>query len=209
MGVPVAATPVAGDWLVDPAWWRRQPVRLQEMVEAHARDRPLDPALPVETLRRPLGLPDRSLVAPLVAPPLMAADGRVGLLASGPSGPAALPGPVRHAVAQVRADLARHPFRAPEAGRLAALGLGPRELAAAARAGALVRLAGGIVLSPPAVADAARLLDLESRASRAMARRSPVRPTPYRIEENHGGPMSGDGVLTVPSCRALPLGSRS
>ena len=158
MGVPVTATPAAGDWLADPDWWRRQQVRLRELVEAHARDRPLEPTVPLETLRRALGLPDRSLVTALVAPPMVAADGRVGLRASGPSGPAALPGPVRQAVAQVRADLARHPFRAPEAGRLAALGLGPRELAAAARAGALVRLAGEIVLSPPAVADAARQL---------------------------------------------------
>jgi selenocysteine-specific elongation factor len=58
---------------------------------------------------------------------------------------------VAQAVSRVRDDLASAPFQAPEAGRLASLGLGPRELAAAVRAGALLRVADGVVLLPDAV----------------------------------------------------------
>jgi selenocysteine-specific elongation factor len=65
---------------------------------------------------------------------------------------------VARAVEGVRADLAGRPFHAPEAGRLAELGLGPRELAAAVRAGALLRVADGIVLLPDALEEAAAVL---------------------------------------------------
>jgi hypothetical protein len=54
----------------------------------------------------------------------------------------------------VLADLGRAPFAAPEAHRLAELGLGRRELAAAVRAGALLRVTDGIYLRPGADADA-------------------------------------------------------
>jgi selenocysteine-specific elongation factor len=50
--------------------------------------------------------------------------------------------------------LADAPFDAPEATRLLELGLGHRELAAAARTGALLVLAGGVVLLPDAPARA-------------------------------------------------------
>ncbi|GAA3098411.1 hypothetical protein GCM10017687_06550 [Streptomyces echinatus] len=70
----------------------------------------------------------------------------------------ALPAPVRAAVDALRRDLARAPFRAPEAGRLAELGLDRRALAAAAAAGALLRIAEGIVLLPGADADATAVL---------------------------------------------------
>ncbi|MBC8093074.1 MAG: SelB C-terminal domain-containing protein, partial [Pseudonocardia sp.] len=48
------------------------------------------------------------------------------------------------------ADLARDPFAAPDAGRLAELGLGPRQLASLVRAGELLRIADGVVLLPDA-----------------------------------------------------------
>ena len=80
--------------------------------------------------------------------------GRVGLAGRD----TALPEPVARAVERVRADLAGGPFRAPEADRLAELGLGPREMAAAVRAGALLRLADSVVLLPGAVDDAAAVL---------------------------------------------------
>jgi selenocysteine-specific elongation factor len=69
-----------------------------------------------------------------------------------------LPEAVSRAVRQVRADLAAHPFRAPEAARLAELGLGPRAIGAAVRAGALVRITDGIVLAPGAPDEAAGIL---------------------------------------------------
>ena len=61
-------------------------------------------------------------------------------------------------VAELESRLAATPFRAPEAADLAALQLGVRELAAAARAGRLLRLADGVVLLPGAPALAMREL---------------------------------------------------
>jgi selenocysteine-specific elongation factor len=65
---------------------------------------------------------------------------------------------VRAAVAAVVADLQAAPFVAPEAARLAELGLGARELAAAVRAGALLDVGGGIVLRPGADDEALAVL---------------------------------------------------
>jgi selenocysteine-specific elongation factor len=152
MGIAVRSTPVAGDWLADPDWWSDQRKRLREHVDRYAADHPLQPAAQVEELRQALDLPDRRLVEALVTPPLVAADGRIGVPATG------LPEAVSRAVRQVRADLAAHPFRAPEAARLAELGLGPRAIGAAVRAGALVRITDGIVLAPGAPDEAAGIL---------------------------------------------------
>jgi selenocysteine-specific elongation factor len=63
---------------------------------------------------------------------------------------AALPPGVQKALDALRADLRRHPFLAPEAARLAELGLGPRQLASLVRGGALLRVADGVVLLPGA-----------------------------------------------------------
>jgi selenocysteine-specific elongation factor len=122
-------------------------------VADYATAHPIETGAPVEALRQLLDLPDRALVTALVTAPLVARGGRVGRAA-----PAGLPDPVARAVDRVRADLAGHPFLAPEAGRLTELGLGPREIAAAVRAGTLLRVADGIVLLPDAVDVAARVL---------------------------------------------------
>lgn len=157
MGVPAAGEPVAGDWLADPEHWSLLRERLAGHVLAHARAHPLDPGLPTEAARRLLGLPDRALVDALAAaqPRIHARQGRL-YPADRPR--PALPAPVRAAVDALRGDLARTPFRAPEAGRLAELGLDRKALAAAAAAGALLRIADGIVLLPGADADAAAVL---------------------------------------------------
>jgi selenocysteine-specific elongation factor len=84
---------------------------------------------------------------------LVLQDGRI----VGPAG-VGLPAEIRAGVEAVRADLAEAPFVAPEAYRLAELGLGRRELAAAARAGALLRVADGIYLLPGADSAAAAVL---------------------------------------------------
>jgi selenocysteine-specific elongation factor len=155
MGVPVRdAAPVAGDWLADPAYWAALRERLVVLVTRYLDAHPLEPGVPVDALRHALGLPDRALVGALVAAPLVARSGRIGLAGRD----AALPAPVARAVERIRADLAGSPFRAPDAARLAELGLGPRELAAAVRAGALLRIADGVVLLPGAVEDAAAVL---------------------------------------------------
>ncbi|MDP9870212.1 MULTISPECIES: SelB domain-containing protein [Streptosporangium] len=152
MGCVPAGRPVCGDWHADPAHWSALGERLAEAVRRYAAGHPLEPGMPVEAARHGLGLPDRRLVAALVRPPLAVVDGRIV------SGPAGLPAPVARAVERLRAELAARPFRAPEAGRLAELGLGPRELAAAVRAGALFRVADGILLAPGAETRAAELL---------------------------------------------------
>ncbi|SNS40777.1 selenocysteine-specific elongation factor [Streptosporangium subroseum] len=152
MGCAPAGAPVCGDWHADPAYWARLGERLAEEVRRHAAEHPLEPGLPLEAARHELGLPDRRLVAALVRSPLAVTDGRIM------SGPAGLPAPVALAVRRLGAELSARPFLAPEAGRLAELGLGPRELAAAVRAGGLLRVADGIVLLPGADARAAELL---------------------------------------------------
>ena len=72
--------------------------------------------------------------------------------------PPPVPEPLMKAVQAIRSDLASEPFRAPEAGRLQELGLDARAIAAAARAGLLLRVSEQVVLAPGADADAARAL---------------------------------------------------
>jgi selenocysteine-specific elongation factor len=157
MGVAAPSAPVAGDWLADPAHWSRLGERLVDEVERHAKEHALDPGLPTEAARRLLGLPDRSLVDALAAvtPELPLRQGRLyGVESLRPS----LPPAVEAAVDAVRGDLAKTPFRAPDADRLAGLRLDRKAVAAAEAAGALLRVADGIVLLPGADAQAAALL---------------------------------------------------
>ncbi|MFF3854514.1 selenocysteine-specific translation elongation factor [Micromonospora sp. NPDC002575] len=153
MGVPVTAAPVAGDWLADPEHWAALAARLTAETTRYAAAHPLEAGVPVDVLRHRLGLPDRALVEALVRPPLRVVAGRVTASAGD-----ALPEPVARAVARVHAEYGDRPFRAPEAHRLAEWGLGPRELGAAVRAGALLRLADTVVLLPGAVDAAVRVL---------------------------------------------------
>jgi selenocysteine-specific elongation factor len=154
MGVSATADPVADDWLVDERLLAQLRSRLPVMVDAWRRDHELEPGPPVEAVRRALKLPARSLVHALVASPLTVRDGRV-VRADQDTG---LPPPIARAVAQVSSDLEADPYAAPLADRLTQLGLGPRELAVAARSGAVVRLADGVVLLPHSVRDAATVL---------------------------------------------------
>jgi selenocysteine-specific elongation factor len=154
MGCSPTVPPVAGDWLADPQRWAALGHRLAQAVERHAGANPLEPGLPLEAARQALGLPERRLVEALVAAPLRLADGRVyGARRAGD-----LPPPVAAAVEKLRAELTAAPYRVPEAARLADLGLGPKPLAAAVRAGALLRIAEGVVLLPGADARAAAIL---------------------------------------------------
>jgi len=152
MGVTVTSHPVAGDWLVESTELARLRSALPRFVAGWHRDHPLEPGPPVDVVRQALHLPDRSLVHALLAPPLTARAGRVVRADH------QLPAPVVRALEKIRADLAATPFAAPATDRLTALGLGPRELAAAARVGALVQLADGVVLLPGSIQDAATAL---------------------------------------------------
>jgi len=163
MGVAGGPKPVAGDWLADPDRWASLRGRLVEAVAAHAKRDPLAIGMPPEAARAALGLPDRTLVEALAR----GLRGRV-LLEDGylrPAGPpdtrgaaSSLPPRLAAAVKAVLADLADAPFLAPDAGRLRELGLDPRAIAAAARAGLLLRVTEQVVLAPDAQAEAARIL---------------------------------------------------
>jgi selenocysteine-specific elongation factor len=151
MGVPasqVAAVEAlrAGDWILDPTRVPELVDAVRAAVAAHARTAPLEPGLPLEAARRAAGLPGAELVTALVqrTPDLRATDGRIT------AGRPALPSALAAALEGLRADLGRDPFAAPDAARLAELGLGPRELAALARIGAVLRIADGVVLLPGA-----------------------------------------------------------
>ncbi|WP_197466895.1 selenocysteine-specific translation elongation factor [Tsukamurella pseudospumae] len=145
---------VAGDWWIHEAALDAWQARLRGAVaDLHERD-PLAAGLSLGAAREALALPDPSLLPTVL-------DG-AGL--ENEAGRLALPGhradlgPAERAVAEVERRLTASPFVAPEADDLAALRLGARELAAAERAGRLLRIADGVVLSPRAPALAMREL---------------------------------------------------
>jgi selenocysteine-specific elongation factor len=157
MGIPESAlhglrAPGAGGVLLDADLATALGTRLADAVAAHDAADPLDPGLPVEAARRALGLPDPRLVEVVLrhgaggaTAALTLRDGRVATTVAG-----GLPPAVRHALDALRGELRAHPFQAPEAGRLAELGLGPRQLASLVRGGELLRIADGVVLLPGA-----------------------------------------------------------
>jgi selenocysteine-specific elongation factor len=157
MGVAHCPAPVAGDWLADPERWAALTGRLKALVAEHAARDPLAAGLPLEAARAALGVPDRRLVEALAGPDFTVTGGVLR-----PAGPpprdGGLPERLLAAVRAVREDLAAAPFAAPEAARLRELGLEPRALAAAGRAGLLLRISDQIVLAPGAGAAAARVL---------------------------------------------------
>jgi selenocysteine-specific elongation factor len=162
-GAPPGA-PLVADWYTDPdqvVAWRS---RLAAAVMRHRAAHPLESGPTIEALRRDLDLPDVRIVEALVEPPYALREGRVVPPTAGE-----LPASVAAAVAELTADLSRRPFSAPEASRLAELGLGPRELAAAARAGLLLRVSDSLVLSP--------------NADRVAADRLAQLPQPFTVAE--------------------------
>ena len=154
MGLTELPAPVSGQWLAEPGYWAELGDRLAGAVSAHLAAAPLSAGLPVQAARAQLGLPDRQLVEALAGPALVM---RGGVLRRAGPGPA-LPDRVQAAVATLRGDLARQPFAAPEAARLRELGLDTKAVAAAARAGLLLRIAEQVVLAPGADQEAARIL---------------------------------------------------
>jgi selenocysteine-specific elongation factor len=151
--VPADALRVDG-WVLDAGHAAGLGERIAAAVAAHRASPSLEPGPRVAELAAGLGLPSAAVAAALVRPPLAVRDGHVVDVTAPPR----LPPGVAAAVATVAADLAADPFRAPDAGRLAALGLGARELAAAERAGVLLRVADGVVLLPEADRRAAEIL---------------------------------------------------
>jgi selenocysteine-specific elongation factor len=149
--IPPGAT-VHGPWLLAAGLADELAGRVPDVVRRYRTLRPLEPGPPLDIVRRALELPGAAPVVDLVRPPLAVRDGRVV------DGGADLPPDVQRAVDAVRARLVDDPFAAPEAGELAAAGLGPRELAAAVRSGQLLRIADGVYLAPGIAGEARRRL---------------------------------------------------
>jgi selenocysteine-specific elongation factor len=167
--LPAGLREVAG-LVVPDAGWQRWIDRLREEAAAHARAVPLDPGLSLEAARQRLGLPDLALLPPLAADAGLFTDsGRVRLPDAGPT----FPREVVTALEQLRAKLTEMPFAAPEADELSDAGLDAGILAAAAKAGLVMRLPGGIVLLPDAEEEAiARLSALDQPFTASEARQA-------------------------------------
>jgi selenocysteine-specific elongation factor len=143
-----------GDWLVATATWQGWLAALPAALDEWHANSPLDVGIPLEALRRRLGIPERELLKSLIEETaLRVEDGRVARADQGAS-----LGPVEAAVRAVRDRLEQAPFAAPERHDLDALGLGRRELAAAERAGRLLRISDDVVLLPDAADAALRAL---------------------------------------------------
>jgi len=157
---PTAAEPIPADVTVIDGWWVHKPVfdgwrhRLRSAVEATHEQDPLAAGLSRGAATALLALPDAALLDTVVtAAGLVSAGGQIGL-----PGHREDLGPAESAIAELESRLRTTPFRAPEADELAALNLGVRELAAAERAGRILRLSGGVVVLPTAPALAMRAL---------------------------------------------------
>ena len=138
-----------GDWLVTPELWQHWSAALTKSVDAADA---LSGGVPTETARQAAGVPDPQLLAAVARElGLVQEQGRwrrPGAVSLGPAEPA---------VVALEARLTADPMDAPEGAELLAAGLGPRELAAAERAGRLLRL-GDVVLLPDGPARAMRVI---------------------------------------------------
>jgi selenocysteine-specific elongation factor len=172
MGVRELPEPVTGEWLADPEHWQALGHQLGEVVAGHSAAEPLAAGMPVEAVRAALDLPDRRLVLALARPPFRVAAGLVQLPpAAGETPSSGLPEQLQAALRVLRADLAAAPFASPDADRLRKLGLDPRSIAAAVRAGELMRISEQVVLAPGADrAAAAGLVGLPQPFTAAQAR---------------------------------------
>jgi selenocysteine-specific elongation factor len=168
------ATPPAGVRVLD-GWWVHGATydawqhRLQSAVhELHSRD-PLAEGLSRGAARDLLALPDESLLGAVAHDAgLEQRGGHIRV-----AGARDDLGRAEAAVAEVEARLRAEPFQAPEADELSALQLGARELAAAERAGRVLRLRDGVVLLPTAPALAMRELSrLEQPFTTSQARQA-------------------------------------
>jgi selenocysteine-specific elongation factor len=171
MGIREHPEPVTGEWLSDPEHWQHLGQQLGEAVASHLAAEELSAGMPVEAARAALDLPDRRLVLALARPPFRVSCGLVQLAPAGNQASPGLPEALQAALRVLRSDLAAAPFSSPDADRLRKLGLDQRSIAAAVRAGELLRISEQIVLAPGAdVAAGAILVGLPQPFTAAQAR---------------------------------------
>ncbi|WP_295807098.1 selenocysteine-specific translation elongation factor [uncultured Corynebacterium sp.] len=138
------------DWWISAgqvSLWKRELLRA---VTEHSAANPLAPGLPRPAAMDALQLTEPALLGLAVAAAKVeSVDGVLRLPGQGVD-----LGPAERGVAELERRLRDQPFAAPEAEDLKDLGLGAKELAAAERAGRLLRLQGGVVLLPSAPREA-------------------------------------------------------
>jgi len=157
---------VTDDWMLSPRHVAEVREQIHRLVEEQTKAEPLSQGVPLATAVQSLELPDLDLVYALIAAPLRISDGRI----VGPQS-AELPAHLERALDTFGGDLVATPFAAPTADRLRELGLDATAIAAAAKAGRLLRLAHGVVLMPGADKLAAnRLADLPQPFTTSEAR---------------------------------------
>ncbi|AIG64376.1 translation elongation factor [Corynebacterium atypicum] len=158
----------AGGWLLSRPAAKRWVAALRESV---ATAPALNPGVARDAAVNALGLPDAELITGLVAAAgLVVKDGRI----VDPRAKVDL-GPAEEGIAQIEEWLAEEPFRAPEADELADLKLGPKQLAAAERAGRIIRLGSerSVILLPDAPQRARAVLGgIEQPFTLSQARRA-------------------------------------
>jgi selenocysteine-specific elongation factor len=142
------------DWWVNAAAIGRWSKQLREMFDSYMARNSLADALPLATALTNLALPADVLLAIPLAGAKLKRDG--AFIRDLQAAPRDL-GPAEKSVAQLEAQLAKAPFAAPDADTLKNLRLGTNELAAAERAGRLLRI-DSIVLLPSAPHKAADIL---------------------------------------------------
>ena len=170
--LPAEVEELAGGWLVHRPALQVWIETARTLVGRLLKAQPLAAGVPVkavvEALRRaeppvpddgaatgkPGAGPARGLVATVLSRAgLETVDGMVR-----PPGHRADLGAAEAGIAEVERRLAADPFAAPEAHDLRELGLGVRELAVAEKAGRILRLGDGVIVSPRTPAQAMRLL---------------------------------------------------
>ncbi|GAA3562950.1 selenocysteine-specific translation elongation factor [Amycolatopsis ultiminotia] len=142
MGLPRTGERIGG-WLADPGRLAEIRAEVPERLAAWRRAHPVAAGMPTEELRRGLRLPSAELL-PAVLGDLTVSGGVVSERGAG------LDARTEAALAVLDEQWAQHPFRAPEAEQRRTLGLGKRELAAAARLGRVTVIDDGVVLGPDA-----------------------------------------------------------
>ena len=157
------------DWWIAASQVTRWKQSLTDALHAHAAAHPLAPGMPRKAAMDALGLQEEGLLGLAIA--AAKAESSEGVLRL--PGQKADLGAAERGVAAIEERLKAEPFAAPEADDLAELGLGPKELAAAERAGRLLRLKQEIVLLPSAPEEARRLLsELEQPFTLSAARKA-------------------------------------